>query len=88
MQELILGYPRGFFCPLSILSEYLFLHSRRKFGFNKKTCKKLIVGFVYYKQNSYTTLAERGQEEPFLCQQKKGSSSPRAASVCTKPPPD
>ncbi len=48
MQELKSGCPRGVFCPSSIPSKYLFLCTRRKFGFNKKMCTKLLVVYVYF----------------------------------------
>jgi hypothetical protein len=33
----------GFFCPSSIPSKYLFLCARRKFRFNKKICRNLLI---------------------------------------------
>ncbi len=48
------GCPRGVFCPSSIPSEYLFLCTRRKFGFNKKIRTKSLIVYVYYQPNSCT----------------------------------
>jgi hypothetical protein len=56
--------PFGGICP-SIPSKYLFLFARRKFGFNKKISRKLLIVYVYYQQNSCTTPMERRLEEPF-----------------------
>jgi hypothetical protein len=42
-KELKSGCPRGVFCPSSIPSEYLFLCTRRKFGFNKKISRDLLI---------------------------------------------
>ncbi len=58
MQELKLGCPCGVFCPLSIPSEYLFLCVRRKFGFNKKIHRNLLIVYVYYQPNSCNTHTE------------------------------
>jgi hypothetical protein len=54
--ELKLGCPCGVFCPLSISSEYLFLCARRKFGFNKKIGRNLLIVYVYYQPNFCTTV--------------------------------
>ncbi len=43
-----LGCPRRVFCPFSIPSEYLFLCARRKFGFNMKIRRYLLIVFMYY----------------------------------------
>ncbi len=58
MQELKLGCLRGVFCPSSIPSEYLFLYAGRKFGFNKKISRNVLIFYVYYQPNSCTKQAE------------------------------
>ncbi len=58
MQELNSGCPRGVFCLSSIPSEYLFPCARRKFRFNKKIRKNLLIVYVYYQPNSFNTHAE------------------------------
>ncbi len=58
-QELKSGCPREVFCPSSIPSKYLFLCARRKFGFNKKICTKLLIVYVYFQPNSCNTHADR-----------------------------
>ncbi len=63
--ELKVGYPCGVICPLSIPSKYLSLCARRKFGFIKEVCRKLLIIFVNYQPNLCTAPAERGLEEPF-----------------------
>ncbi len=55
----------GGISPLSVPSKYLFLCARRKFGFNKKICRKLLIVYMYYQQNSCTTPMEHGLEEAF-----------------------
>jgi hypothetical protein len=57
--------PLGGICPWSIPSKYLFLCARRKFRFNKKIRRKLLIVYMYYEQKSCTTPMERGLEEPF-----------------------
>jgi hypothetical protein len=57
--ELKSGCSRGVFCLLSIPSKYLFLCMRRKFGFNKKICRNLLIppaGYIskYTAHNDYT----------------------------------
>ncbi len=56
---------------MSVPSKYLFLCARRKFGFNKKIRRTLLIVYVYYQPNSCTTPAERGLEEPFQDSRKK-----------------
>ncbi len=46
------------FCPSSIPSEYLFLCKRRKFGFNKRICTKLLIVYMYFQPNSCNTHAD------------------------------
>ncbi len=46
------------FCLSSIPSEYLFLCARRKFVFNKKTRRKLLIVHLYFQPNSCNTHAE------------------------------
>jgi hypothetical protein len=58
MQELKLGCPCGVFCPSSIPSKFLFICTRRKFGFNKKICTKLLIVYVYFQPNSCNTHEE------------------------------
>jgi hypothetical protein len=58
--------PLGGICPSSVPSKYLFLCARRKFRFNKKICRKLLIVYMYYQQNSCTTTMEHGLEKPFL----------------------
>ncbi len=55
--------PLGGICPLSIPSKYLFLCARRKFRFNKKICRKLLIIYMYHEQDSCTTPMEHGLEE-------------------------
>ncbi len=52
-------------CPLSVPSKYLFLCARKKFGFNKKIRRKLLIVYMCYQQNSCTTPMEHGLEETF-----------------------
>ncbi len=67
-----LGCPRGVFCLSSVPSEYLFLCARRKFVFNEKTRRNLLIVYVYYQPNSCTTHTEREWAgRTFLRQQKK-----------------
>ncbi len=71
-QELKSGCPRGVFCPSSIPSEYLFLCARKKLGFNKKICTKLLIVYMNFKPNSCNTHAEREwARRTFLRQQRK-----------------
>ncbi len=66
------GCPRGVFCLSSIPSEYLFQCTRRKFGFNKKICTKLLIVYVYFQPNSCNTHAEREWAQgTFLRQRRK-----------------
>ncbi len=82
-KESKLGYPCGVICLSLVPSKYLFLSAWRKFGFNKKICRKLHIVFVYYQQNSCTNapteLAWPGGT--ISRQQSKSSSSPCTASV-------
>ncbi len=55
-----IGYPRGVICLSFVPSEYLFLCSRKKIGFNKKISRKLPIVFVYYQPISCTTPVEHG----------------------------
>ncbi len=72
MQELKSGCPRGVSYPSSIPSEYLFLCGRRKFGFNKKICTKLLIVYVYIQPNSCNTHAEcEWAQGTFLRQRRK-----------------
>jgi hypothetical protein len=71
-QELKSGCPRGVFCPLSTPSKYLFLCTRRKFGFNKKIHTKLLIDYVYFQPNYCNTHAEREWAQgTFLRQRRK-----------------
>ncbi len=65
-QELKLGCPREVFCPLSVPPEYLFQSTRRKFGFNKKICRNLLIVYVYYQPNGHGYLFDFGQAWFFL----------------------
>jgi hypothetical protein len=67
--ELKLGCLRGVFCPSSISSKYLFLCARRKFWFNKKNRRNLLIVYVYYQPNSCNNHAWAGGT--FLRQRKK-----------------
>jgi hypothetical protein len=53
----------GGICPSSVPSKYLFLCARRKFGFNMKIHRKLLIVYVHYQPNSCTTPMEHGLEE-------------------------
>jgi hypothetical protein len=56
----------------SIPSEYLFLCARRKFGFNEKICRNLLIVYVYYQPNSCNTHKEHEWAGgTFLRQRKK-----------------
>ncbi len=71
-KELKSGCPLGVFCPSSIPSEYLFLCTRRKFGFNKKIRTKLLIVYVYFQPNSCNTHAEhQWAQGTFLRQWRK-----------------
>jgi hypothetical protein len=70
-KELKVGHPHEVICPLPIPSKYLFLCVRRKFEFNKKISRKLLIVSVYYQPNLCITPAERGLEELFLKQWEK-----------------
>jgi hypothetical protein len=67
------GCPRGVFCLSSVPSKYLFLCARRKFGFNKKIGRSLLIVYVYYQPNWCITnlilalqmQSMNGLEEPF-----------------------
>jgi hypothetical protein len=63
--------PLGGICPSSVPSKYLFLCARRKFGFNKKICRKLLIVYMYYQQNSCTTPMEHGLEDPSKTAEKE-----------------
>jgi hypothetical protein len=57
---------------LSIPSEYLFLCARRKFGFNKKIRRNVLIVYAYYQPNFCNTHAEhKWAGGNFLRQRKK-----------------
>jgi hypothetical protein len=51
---------------LSVPSEYLLLCARRKFGFNKKIRRNVLIVYVYYQLIlALHTQSMNGLEEPF-----------------------
>jgi hypothetical protein len=92
-EELKSGHPHGVFCPSSIPSEYLFLCARRKFGFNKKIWRNLLIFYVYYQPNSCTTHAEHEWAGGTFQRQRKKFLQPMRSGCmfCTRgttfPPP-
>jgi hypothetical protein len=79
--EIKSGCPRGVFCLSSIPSENLFLCTRRKFGFNKKTRTKLLIVYVYFQPNSCNTRRAWMGSRNFSKTAEKSSSSPCAVGV-------
>ncbi len=81
-QELKSGCPLGVFCPQSIPSKYLFLCTRRKFVFNKKIHRKLLIVYVYFQPNSCNTHTDCEWAQGTFPRQRRKVPPAHAQRVC------